>query len=96
MSAITIDELKSRPASQWFDPGEKSELIVTLEGKPVAVMLPVNGGTAESTLAAIRSLRAIQAQSGLLDEAAKNGASDLSTAEIDAEIAASRIARRKK
>ena len=57
---------------------------------------PHCAASVESTRALVRSVRALQAQTALQRAAAGNGTADFSMSDIDAEIAASRRARRRK
>ncbi len=96
MSTISVSDLKKKSAKQWQSAAKKSELVVMLDGKPVAVLLPVDAESLQTTLAALRSIRALQAQTVLQDAATTNGAVALAMADINAEIAAVRRARRRK
>ena len=70
--------------------------MVTSKGQPVAVLMRIAATSLESTRALLRSVRALQAQTGFQQAAAASGAAKLSMSDIDAEIAASRRARRRK
>ena len=96
MSTISVSELKKKPAKQWLKSASKDDLVITAKGQPVAVLLRIASSSVESTRALVRSVRALQAQAGLQQAAAVSGAAGLSTSDIDAEIAASRRARRRK
>jgi hypothetical protein len=71
-------------------------MVVTSDGQPVAVLLPVSGANLQSVLSALRSVRATLALTELQKAAEANGTSALSEAEIDAEIDAVRQSRRRK
>ena len=96
MSTISINDLKDQPVGQWFQSVEKGDLVVTSQGKPVAVLLPIHGESLESTLSVLRSVRAVQSLAALQDAAAANGTCELSTKDIDAEIDAARHSRHRK
>jgi len=96
VSTISVSDLKKRPANQWFGPASKDDLVITAQGQPVAVLLRIASASVESTRALVRSGRALQAQSALHQAAAVGGVSGLGMAEVDAEIAATRRARRRK
>lgn len=95
MSTITVENLREQKADQWFESTEKGELIITSGGQPVAVLLPTDAKSLGSTLSALRSIRAMQAQVALQQGADANGTSGLSIEDIDAEISAARQTRRK-
>ena len=96
MSTISVSELKKKPAKQWLKSASKDDLVITAKGQPVAVLLRIAAASVESTRALVRSVRALQAQAGLQQVAAVSGAAGMSMSDIDAEIAASRRARRRK
>ena len=96
MSVISVSDLKKKPAKQWLKSASKDDLVITSKGQPVAVLLRIASASVESTRALLRSVRALQAQAALQQAAALNGTSDLSMADLDAEIAATRRARRHK
>jgi PHD/YefM family antitoxin component YafN of YafNO toxin-antitoxin module len=96
MSTITVSDLKKKPAKQWLKSAGKDDLVVTSKGQPVAVLLRIASASVESTRALVRSVRALQAQAALQQAAATTGTANLSMADIDAEIVATRRARRRK
>src|SRR5688500_13737746 len=93
MSTISVSELKKQPAKKWLKSAIKDDLIITSNGEPVAVLLAVQPASFQSTRSLVRSLRALQAQNPLQETALRNGTSELSPADIDAEISATRRAR---
>jgi antitoxin (DNA-binding transcriptional repressor) of toxin-antitoxin stability system len=96
MSTISVSELKKKSASQWLKSAAKDDLVITSKGQPVAMLLRIAAASVESTRALVRSVRALQAQSALQRFAAASGTGELSMSDIDAEIAATRRARRRK
>jgi prevent-host-death family protein len=96
MSTISVSDLKKKPAKQWRASAKKSEVVVTSEGEPLAVLLPVDAATLQPTLSTLRSVRALRAQAALHKAAAENGTDKLTMDDIDSEITAARRARRTK
>ncbi len=80
------------PAKSWLKEAESGDWVVTAQGHPVAILVPTGAETLSSVRSLLRSVRALQAQAGLQRTAADNGTSQLSAADIEAEIAASRRA----
>lgn len=95
MSTITVRDLKRKPTEQWRQAAKSGDLVVTAQGQPVAVLVPIDADSLEPTLSALRSVRALQAQAALREAARANGTDKLRMEDIDAEIAAVRHARRK-
>ena len=96
MSTISVSDLQKKPAKQWLKSADQDDLVITSKGQPVAVLLRIAAASVESTRALVRSVRALQAQGSLQRAAVANGTAELPMSGIDAEIAASRRARRRK
>jgi antitoxin (DNA-binding transcriptional repressor) of toxin-antitoxin stability system len=96
MSTISVSDLQKKSAKQWLKSASKDDLVITSKGQPIAVLLRIASASVESTRALVRSVRALQAQTALQQAAVGNGTADFSMSDIDAEIAASRRARRRK
>jgi antitoxin (DNA-binding transcriptional repressor) of toxin-antitoxin stability system len=96
VSTISINDLKKQPIGQWLQSGSTGDLVVTAQGEPAAVLLPVQAENLESTLSVLRSVRAVQALTALQQTAADNGTCELSKKDTDAEIEAARQNRHRK
>jgi prevent-host-death family protein len=96
VSTISVSKLKKRPAHQWRKVARKDELVVTSQGKPVAVLLPIDVDSLDGTLSTLRSVRALHAQAALQRAAKENGTASLTVKEIESEIRAARNERRRK
>ena len=91
-----MSELRRKPASQWWKSVGKDDLIITSKGQPVAALVRIAAASVDSTRSLLRSLRALQAQAALQQTAVANGTARMTMADIDAEIARTRSARRRK
>lgn len=94
MEFVTIRDLRLKPGDMWDRLRQQRELILTSNGRPVAVIVGVEEDNLEETVAALRRARAQAAVSRLRRAAAANGTSKVSAAEIEAEIAQTRRERR--
>jgi antitoxin (DNA-binding transcriptional repressor) of toxin-antitoxin stability system len=90
MKFITVRDIRTSPASIWKQLPEEQEMVITNNGKPIALLTPLTGETLEDTLAAVRRARAIDAVRTLRRSAEQRGLSSLTDDEIQAEIDASR------
>lgn len=95
MKFVTVRDLRGRPAKVWKDLKSEKDLVLTSNGKPIAILAAVGEESLETTLAALRRDRAVQAVRALQRESAKRGAK-LSASEIDAIIADVRRERRER
>lgn len=71
------------------------EIVITSNGKPVAILTPTDETTLEESLAAIRSARAVQAVTRLQRRSRELGTDKLRRHEIEEEIRAARQARKR-
>lgn len=67
---------------------QNKEVVITNNGKPVAVTLGINDGDLDATIAAVRQAKAMKAFNAMRARAASSGY--FTDEEIDAEIAAVR------
>lgn len=96
VSFISTRELSKQPGRVLRQVKNEGPQVITQNGTPAAYLIPASRQGIEADLDALRRLllgRALDAAQG---EAARSGASELSDADIAAEIAASRSARRKR
>jgi prevent-host-death family protein len=68
MRFISVRELNTKPKEVW-DKVRDGEIVVTSNGKPIALLSPVTEDTLEKTLRAIRRSRALIALEELQQEA---------------------------
>lgn len=94
MEFVTIRDLRLKPGEVWDKLRQQRDLILTSNGRPVAVIVGVGEDDVEETMAALRRARAQAAVSRLRRAAAEQGINKLSAAEIESEIAQARQARR--
>jgi antitoxin (DNA-binding transcriptional repressor) of toxin-antitoxin stability system len=93
MKFITVRDLRGRSGQVWNKLAREREVILTSNGKPIAILSAVTEDTLEESLAAVRRARAIAAVETLQQKSVKAGTDRLSSKEISAEIRAARKAR---
>ena len=94
MKLIAIQDLKQPRQLKKRLRAEK-ELLLTSDGRPVAVLVNVDASEdPETVIQSIRDSRSRLALSRVREAAARSGAARLSLAEINREIASTRKARR--
>lgn len=94
MKFVSVRDLRGRSAEIWRElPGER-EMVITSNGRPVAILAAVNESNLEESLAAFRQARAVEAVSSIRRRAVATGTDAISAADIDAEIAAARQTRK--
>ena len=90
---LTTRDLRNRPG-YVRELARKDDLVLTANGKPVAILVGVEGDEFEETARAIRQAKAQRALSRMRRQAAKRGLDRLSPSAIDAEIRAVRSRRK--
>jgi len=86
MKFLSVRDLKGKSGKVWKDLSNEKEMIVTSNGRPIAILSAVNESNVEEYLAAIRKAKAIQAVSDLQKDSIKRGAVKLTRDEINEEI----------
>ena len=86
MKFITVRDLRTTPAKIWKDLPEEQEMVITNNGKPIALLTPLNDSDIEDTLSAVRKARAINAVKKMQYNSEKSGLSRISDKEIEKEI----------
>ncbi|HOO71593.1 MAG TPA: type II toxin-antitoxin system Phd/YefM family antitoxin [Spirochaetota bacterium] len=86
MKFITVRDLRTKPSSVWGDLKKEQELIITNNGKPIALLTPLAEDTLEESLDAVRKARASEALRAMREDAVRKGTSDMSMDQIDREI----------
>jgi len=95
MEFVSVRELRLQPGRVWERLAKAGELVVTSNGKPIALLSGVTGETLEETLRAVRRARAQQALAELRAAAQERGTDQLTPGAIKAEIRLARQARRR-
>ena len=90
MTFITARDLRLNPASVWSKLKKDDSVVVTLNGRPVAVISGVTPDALEEYLLLLKRLKAQMAVSKLRQASVKAGLSKTTAADVDREIKASR------
>ena len=93
MKFVSTRELRNRPG-YVRNLAQKDDLVLTTNGKPVAILLGIEEDELEETARAVRQAKAQLALSRLRKQAARRGADRMSASAIDAEIRAVRSRRK--
>ena len=92
MKYVSVRDLSTKPGTVWKKIKE-DDVVVTSNGKPIALMHSVTEETLEDRVRAVRRSRALMALENMQKEAEKRGLDKLSEADIEAEVRAVRKAR---
>ncbi len=94
MKFMTVREMRGSGAALWRELPAEREMIVTSNGRPIAILTSIEGGDFEQSLKDIRRARAVRAVTELQSASLKNGTDRMSAEEIDEAIALARTKRR--
>ena len=61
MKFVTVREFRTSPSGIWKKLPSERELIITNNGKPIALLTPLSDETLEDTVSAVRKAKAINA-----------------------------------
>lgn len=93
MKFVSVRDLRGKSAEIWKLLKETRELVITSNGKPIAILSPTSEDTLEESMNAIRTARAIEAVEAIQTQSVKTGRDKMTLEEINREIEAVRKAR---
>ena len=94
MKRITIRDFRTRPKQVRGDLRGVDEALLTANGQPVALMIPVDEDTLDETLETLRRARGMEALRAIRRSSESRGLTNLSRQEIDELIGKTRRERR--
>lgn len=94
MTFITARELRLQPAELWSRLKTEGDIVITLNGKPCAIITGITPETLENSLLLLKQLRVQMAVARMREASLKSGTDKLSQVDINKEIRAVRRKRR--
>ncbi len=95
MRFLSVRDLKSKSAQIWKELPRLKDMVITSNGRPIAVLASITEDNLEEVLSAFRQARAVQAVTSIQYESAHKSLDKITAAEIDDEIKAVRANRKK-
>lgn len=96
MRFLSVRDLRGNSARVWRELPREKEMVVTSNGRPVAVLTAVDEGSVEESLAAWRRVRATRAIADIQEQSMRRGTDRFSMEDIDGEIRKARQERRQR
>ena len=90
MKFVTVRDLRGKTSELWKQLASERELVVTNNGKPIAILSATDEDSFETCLWTLRRSRASDALANLQRDAADRALDELKPEDIEAEINASR------
>ena len=95
MKFLSVRDLKTKSSQVWKELAGQKEMIVTSNGRPIALLSSINENNLEQVLTAFRRARATNAVASIQFESTQKGTDKITMDEINAEIGAVRSKRKK-
>ena len=95
MKFLSVRDLRAQSAQVWKDLSLEKEMVITNNGRPVAVLASVDEETVESSLNAWRQAKATRAIVSIQNESMLSGTNTLTIEDIETEITKARQERSK-
>ena len=95
MKFLSTRDLRNRPG-YVRELAQKEDLVLTVNGKPIALLLGLEDDDLEETARVVRQARAQRALSRMRREAARRGLEKMSPAAIEAQIRAVRAKQKRR
>ncbi len=86
MKFLSIRDLRGKSSQIWKELPDEREMIVTNNGRPIAILAAITEANLEESLSAFRRARAIEAVVSLQRSSVEKGTDKISLDEINAEI----------
>ena len=94
MKFVTVRDLRGKTSELWKELEQERELVVTSNGKPIAILSATNEESFEECLWTLRRSRASEALASLQRDAAERGLKEQTPEDVDTEIQHSRVKRK--
>ncbi len=87
---LSVRDLRGKSAEVWKELPEEREMVITSNGRPIAILAAISESNLEESLAAFRQARAVEAVASLQRRSVDKGTDKITMDEIDEEIKAVR------
>ncbi len=86
MKFVSVRDLRGKSAQVWKELSDEREMIITSNGRPIAILAAISESNFEDSLKAFRQARAVEAVASLQRRSADRETDRITMDEIDAEI----------
>jgi antitoxin (DNA-binding transcriptional repressor) of toxin-antitoxin stability system len=90
MRFLSVRDLRGKSAQVWKELPDEREMVITSNGRPIAILSAITESNLEESLKAFRQARAVEAVARLQRRSVEQGTDRVTMGEIDAEIKAVR------
>jgi antitoxin (DNA-binding transcriptional repressor) of toxin-antitoxin stability system len=86
MKFVTVRDFRTSPSNVWSKLTSDRELIITNNGKPIALLTPLSDETLEDTVSAVRRAKAVNAARKMQEISVSLGNDKMTLEEINTKI----------
>jgi len=90
MKFVSVRDLRGKSAQLWKELPQEREMVITNNGRPIAILAAISESNLEKSLAAFRQARAVEAVASLQRQSVEQGTDRITMNKINAEIKAVR------
>lgn len=90
MKYVSVRDLRNRASEVWRDLAKEKDLVLTSNGRPIAVLSSIGEDNVDEALTALKRARAVLAVKKLQAQSVAQGTDKLTDDEIEEEVAAVR------
>ena len=90
MKFLSVRDLRGKSADVWKELPAEREMIITSNGRPIAILASISESNLEESLSAFRQARAVAAVASIQRRSSEKGTDKITMDEIDEEIKAVR------
>jgi len=83
MKFITVRDFRTSPALIWKKLPSEREMIITNNGKPIALLTPLDDETLEDTVSAVRKAKAVNAMKKMQEISVSLGNDKMTLEEVN-------------
>ena len=87
---LSVRDLRGKSAQVWKELPKEREMVITSNGRPIAILAAISESNLEESLTAFRQARAVGAAANLQRRSVDQGTDRITMDEIDTEIKAVR------
>jgi antitoxin (DNA-binding transcriptional repressor) of toxin-antitoxin stability system len=95
MKFLSVRDLKTKSSKVWKELPDQKDMVITSNGRPIAILSSITEENLEQVLSAFRRARAMEAVTSIQYESVLKGTDKIAAEEIESEIKSVRSKRKR-
>lgn len=95
MKFLSVRDLKAKSSQVWKELPDQKEMVITSNGRPIALLSSITESNLEQVLSAFRRVRAMETVTSIQLDSVRKGTDRMTPEEIDREIKSVRAKRKR-